>query len=147
MLNLQRGTGKPVDVENVASVCWSECGFCFGLCWYRSRSKRANRSSKEFLTRRVCIENTRWCFPGHSELESGTHVSHDQLLSSPAFHHAVRRVHKTVHEIRHGKGVEDMGGTKLDRQSPQLESAFCSFLDFPLNQVNRLDQLDLSADD
>ncbi len=40
-----------------------------------------------------------------------------QLLSSPTFHRAVRRVHKKVHEIRHGEKFYDpseMGGTKIE---------------------------------
>jgi MIOREX complex component 7 len=40
-----------------------------------------------------------------------------QLLASPAFHRAVRRVHKKVHEVRHGEKLYDpaeMGGTQID---------------------------------
>lgn len=29
----------------------------------------------------------------------------------------VRRVHRKVHEMRHGPSLEDMGGTKIDSQS------------------------------
>ncbi|KAH8661470.1 hypothetical protein BGZ60DRAFT_413256 [Tricladium varicosporioides] len=37
-----------------------------------------------------------------------------RLLASPTFHRGVRRVHKKVHEIRHGKDPSEMGGTAID---------------------------------
>lgn len=39
-----------------------------------------------------------------------------QLLSSPTFHRGVGKVAKTVHRIRHGTPMEEMGGTKLERE-------------------------------
>lgn len=40
-----------------------------------------------------------------------------QLIRSPAFNRVVRRLHKKVHEMRHGPDLEEMGGTKIDGQS------------------------------
>jgi len=37
------------------------------------------------------------------------------LLRSPAFHRGVEKVAKTVHRVRHGTPMEEMGGTKLDK--------------------------------
>ncbi|KAI9829575.1 MAG: hypothetical protein M1819_006080 [Sarea resinae] len=41
----------------------------------------------------------------------------EYLLSSPTFHRAVQNVHKKVHELRHGKAPEDMGGLTRDNES------------------------------
>ncbi|PSS07039.1 hypothetical protein M430DRAFT_45865 [Amorphotheca resinae ATCC 22711] len=38
-----------------------------------------------------------------------------RLLKSPAFHRAVGRVHKKVHELRYGKDPAEMGGTQIDK--------------------------------
>ena len=54
----------------------------------------------------------------HSKVES--YLSISQLLSSPTFHRAVRRVHKKVHEFRHGKDPSEMGGTNIDSWSPPI---------------------------
>ncbi|KAL1957978.1 hypothetical protein VTO42DRAFT_5370 [Malbranchea cinnamomea] len=56
-----------------------------------------------------------------------------KLLSSPAFHRAVRRVHKTIHELRHGKAPEDMGGTRIDK--PRLRDFFKYFREELKNQL------------
>lgn len=39
-----------------------------------------------------------------------------QLLSSPTFHRGVAKVAKTVHKIQHGTPMEELGGTKLERE-------------------------------
>jgi hypothetical protein len=44
-----------------------------------------------------------------------------QLLANPAFHHAVRKVHKKVYEVRHGKDPAEMGGTNIERQSARYD--------------------------
>ena len=38
-----------------------------------------------------------------------------QLLRSPSFHRGVQKVHKTVHQLQHGKPPEYYGGTHIDR--------------------------------
>jgi hypothetical protein len=43
-------------------------------------------------------------------------TAHYQLLSSPTFHRGVGKVAKKVNEIRHGTPMEEMGGTKLERE-------------------------------
>jgi hypothetical protein len=40
-----------------------------------------------------------------------------KLLKTPGFHHAVRSVHKRVHQLRNGVPPEEMGGTKIDSMS------------------------------
>jgi len=43
------------------------------------------------------------------------------LLESPAFHRGVRKVHRRVHEMRHGKietPPEDVGGAYQERPKP-----------------------------
>lgn len=40
-----------------------------------------------------------------------------KLLASPSFHRMVGRVHQKVQNIRHGVPPEEMGGTKIDKNS------------------------------
>jgi len=40
----------------------------------------------------------------------------DMLLRSPSFHRGVQRVHKTVHQIQHGKPPEYHSGTHIDSE-------------------------------
>ncbi|KAJ4518135.1 hypothetical protein HRR76_000248 [Exophiala dermatitidis] len=40
----------------------------------------------------------------------------DMLLRSPSFHKGVQKVHKTVHQIQHGKPPEYYGGTHIDSE-------------------------------
>lgn len=40
-----------------------------------------------------------------------------RLLASPTFHRGVRRVHKKVHELQHGKDPAEMGGTNIDGEA------------------------------
>jgi hypothetical protein len=58
--------------------------------------------------------------------------NHLQLLASPTFHRAVRRIHKRVEEARRGEKLYDpseMGGTQIDgRFGPS--KAFTSFYVF-----------------
>ncbi|KAL9103957.1 MAG: hypothetical protein Q9163_001063 [Psora crenata] len=42
------------------------------------------------------------------------------LLASPTFHRGVRKVHKAIQQARHGPGLEEMGGTKIDNASNNL---------------------------
>ncbi|KJF61564.1 uncharacterized protein CIMG_11201 [Coccidioides immitis RS] len=50
-----------------------------------------------------------------------------RLLASPTFHRAVRRVHKSIQDLRHGKAPEDMGGTNIDK--PGIKHFFQLFRD------------------
>jgi len=38
----------------------------------------------------------------------------ETLLRSPSFHRGVQKVHKTVHQLQHGKPPEYYGGTHID---------------------------------
>ncbi|KAF1811251.1 hypothetical protein P152DRAFT_474858 [Eremomyces bilateralis CBS 781.70] len=40
-----------------------------------------------------------------------------RLLRSPTFHRAVGSVHKGIRRVIHGKPMEEMGGTNIDRPS------------------------------
>jgi hypothetical protein len=46
-----------------------------------------------------------------------------QLLQSPSFHHAVRKVHKNVHRMRHGSIEGDLGGTNIESLYHPFQSA------------------------
>ncbi|KAH8590859.1 hypothetical protein B0O99DRAFT_520758, partial [Bisporella sp. PMI_857] len=50
-----------------------------------------------------------------------------QLLASPTFHHVVRRVHKRVHELKHGKDPAEMGGTNIDTPGGSDSSRFLKY--------------------
>ncbi|KAH7036450.1 hypothetical protein B0J12DRAFT_744358 [Macrophomina phaseolina] len=43
-----------------------------------------------------------------------------RLLSSPAFHRAVQHAYRRFHRLRHGTPMEEMGGTKIDRNRAYL---------------------------
>ncbi|KAF2400043.1 hypothetical protein EJ06DRAFT_530803 [Trichodelitschia bisporula] len=47
-----------------------------------------------------------------------------QLLSSPLFHRGVQKIHKSVHNLRHGTPLEEMGGTKIERNGPSYLAHF-----------------------
>ncbi|KAF2096872.1 hypothetical protein NA57DRAFT_78461 [Rhizodiscina lignyota] len=40
----------------------------------------------------------------------------NNLLRMPQFHRAVHKLHGTFYRLRHGKPMEEMGGTNLDNQ-------------------------------
>ncbi|KIV78416.1 hypothetical protein PV11_10135 [Exophiala sideris] len=47
----------------------------------------------------------------------------ETLLNSPSFHRGVQKVHKTVHQLQHGKPPEYYGGTHIERTSkPRISS-------------------------
>ncbi|KAL3426297.1 hypothetical protein PVAG01_03088 [Phlyctema vagabunda] len=50
-----------------------------------------------------------------------------QLLQSPLFHDGVRKVHKTVHRVRHGKDPAEMGGTNIDHVGESRPQRFLKF--------------------
>lgn len=50
------------------------------------------------------------------------------LLRSPTFHRGVEKVAKRVHQARHGKPPEEMGGMNIDREGP-------GFLDHFMDEV------------
>jgi len=52
-----------------------------------------------------------------------------RLLSSPSFHRAVGRVHKKVHELRHGKDPAEMGGTNIDKPESDPSRFFQYYLE------------------
>ncbi|OJJ51621.1 hypothetical protein ASPZODRAFT_127731 [Penicilliopsis zonata CBS 506.65] len=45
----------------------------------------------------------------------------NRLLASPIFHRMVGRVHQQVQRLKHGIPPEEMGGTKLERQGPDVK--------------------------
>ncbi|MCJ1341465.1 hypothetical protein MMC09_006761 [Bachmanniomyces sp. S44760] len=64
----------------------------------------------------------------------------NKLLQSPAFHRTVRAVHKRLHEARHGKDPEQMGGTNIDKAGDsKLDDAkrfWSHYLDEVKEQLN-----------
>jgi hypothetical protein len=56
-----------------------------------------------------------------------------QLLQSPTFHRAVRKVHKKVHEIQRGEKLVDpseaRGGTNIDRPRPDPRRFLKHYMD------------------
>ncbi|EEH39871.1 hypothetical protein PAAG_02060 [Paracoccidioides lutzii Pb01] len=60
-----------------------------------------------------------------------------RLLASPGFHRTVRLVHKKVQEIRHGKALEEMGGTNIEKPEGSLKRFFELFRDELKNQAGR----------
>lgn len=61
-----------------------------------------------------------------------------KLLESQAFHKAVGKAHKRVHQIRHGIPPEEMGGTKLD--APEGRGFLGHFVDELKGQTGRSPQ-------
>lgn len=57
-----------------------------------------------------------------------------KLLESPAFHKAIGKAHKRVHQMRHGIPPEEMGGTKID--APPGSGFLNHFLDELRGQAN-----------
>ena len=63
------------------------------------------------------------------------------LLASPTFHRGVRKVHKKVHEIRHGKDPADMGGTNIDSPDGSQSNRFLKhYMDELKNQFRGIDK-------
>ncbi|EME39870.1 hypothetical protein DOTSEDRAFT_74683 [Dothistroma septosporum NZE10] len=61
------------------------------------------------------------------------------LLRTPAFHRAVEKVAKRVHQFRHGIPPEETGGTKID--GPQGDGGFGKhFLDEVKTQIGAAEQ-------
>ncbi|KAL3475022.1 hypothetical protein BJX99DRAFT_259782 [Aspergillus californicus] len=50
-----------------------------------------------------------------------------RLLASPTFHRMVGNVHRKVQHMRHGIPPEEMGGTKLEKNGPDLKQLFTYF--------------------
>ncbi|KAG9242362.1 hypothetical protein BJ878DRAFT_175860 [Calycina marina] len=62
-----------------------------------------------------------------------------RLLASPSFHRGVRKVHKKVHEMRHGKDPAEMGGTSTN--SPADSNRFLKhYMEELRNQFRGVDQ-------
>lgn len=47
-----------------------------------------------------------------------------KLLSSPSFHRAVQTIHKRIYRLQHGTPMEEMGGTKIEKNGPSLLKHF-----------------------
>ena len=66
------------------------------------------------------------------------------LLRTPAFHRAVEKVAKRVHQFSHGIPPEEMGGTKID--GPQGKGGFGKhFLDEVQTQIGAMEQRETAS--
>lgn len=59
------------------------------------------------------------------------------LLRSPTFHRGVEKVAKRVHQVRHGKPPEEMGGMNIDREGPGFLEHFMDELKGQLGQAEK----------